>query len=179
MAKMLWIPPSLPYYALGGAYSELGDAARTKRLVFSSWRMVPRALSVAVSESFVSAVAEMYRGRHGNRPKDASGLLKFAETGGGAFALRYQILFYGCSNNVNCQSTQFNTAWSVSSKPTLEQINSWNRTRRFGKAYLDSDGDPALDLSVNLKRGIATENLEENFNWWAVAIKDLKKTLAE
>ena len=89
MAKMLWIPPSLPYYALGGAYSAVGDAARTKRLVFSSWRMVPRSLSVIVSESFVNAVAEMYRGQYGSRPKDVSGLLKFAETGGGAFALRY------------------------------------------------------------------------------------------
>ncbi len=89
MARMLWIPPSLPYYALGGAYAAIGDAARTKRLVFSSWRMVPRALSVVVSESFVNAVAEMYRARYGSRPKDASGLLKFAETGGGAFALRY------------------------------------------------------------------------------------------
>ena len=89
MAKMLWIPPSLPYYALGGAYSAMGDAARTKRLVFSSWRMVPRALSVIVSESFGNAVAQMYRERHGSGPKDVSGLLKFAETGGGAFALRY------------------------------------------------------------------------------------------
>lgn len=89
MAKMLWIPPSLPYYALGGAYSAVGDAARTKRLVFSSWRMVPRALSVVVSQSFVNVVAEMYRERHGSRPKDFGGLLKFAETGGGAFALRY------------------------------------------------------------------------------------------
>ena len=89
MAKMLWIPPSLPYYALGGAYSGVGDAARTKRLVFSSWRMVPRALSVIVSESFVNAVAEMYRERHGNGPGESGMLLKFADTGGGAFALRY------------------------------------------------------------------------------------------
>ncbi len=89
MAKLLWIPPSLPYYSLGGAYSTIGDAARTKRLIFSSWRMVPRAISVTVSQSFVGAVAEMYRVRYGVTPKDVSGLLKFAETGGGALALRY------------------------------------------------------------------------------------------
>lgn len=46
--KVLWIPPSLPHYSLSGPYAELKGDGRTKRLVFSSWRMVPRSLSTVL-----------------------------------------------------------------------------------------------------------------------------------
>jgi hypothetical protein len=47
--QLLWIPPSLPYYRLAGVFASLGAAACTKRLVFSAWRMVPRAIAALVS----------------------------------------------------------------------------------------------------------------------------------
>ena len=45
--RLLWVPPALPYYQLGWPYDEL--AGFTKRLVFSAWSMVPRAISALVS----------------------------------------------------------------------------------------------------------------------------------
>jgi Helicase conserved C-terminal domain len=46
-ARLLWIPPSLPYYQLGGAYQ---DTARfSKVLVFSGWVMVPRMIATLLS----------------------------------------------------------------------------------------------------------------------------------
>lgn len=47
--NVAWLPPSLPYYTPAGAYggSELG--AFTKRLVFSSWNVVPKAISIMLS----------------------------------------------------------------------------------------------------------------------------------
>ena len=47
MDKMLWIPPSRPYYPLQGIYKDAGQL--TKTLVFSSWEMVPRMLSSLIS----------------------------------------------------------------------------------------------------------------------------------
>ena len=44
---LLWLPPALPEYALGRSF-ELARSA-TKRLVFSSWSMVPRAIAVMAS----------------------------------------------------------------------------------------------------------------------------------
>ena len=44
---LLWLPPSLPEYALGRQF-ELARST-TKRLVFSSWAMVPRAVAVMAS----------------------------------------------------------------------------------------------------------------------------------
>ncbi len=47
--RLLWVPPSLPYYALGGAFADPSLASFTKRLVFSSWRLVPRAIAALMT----------------------------------------------------------------------------------------------------------------------------------
>lgn len=53
--RIAWLPPSRPSYALGGPFAALGDAARTKRILFSSWRMVPRAVSTVLDGLLVAA----------------------------------------------------------------------------------------------------------------------------
>lgn len=45
--RLLWLPPSLPYWTQGGAYGEAGAA--TKALVFSSWNLVPDAIATLTS----------------------------------------------------------------------------------------------------------------------------------
>lgn len=62
--KLLWIPPSRPYYELEGAFR--GKENFTKTLIFSSWEMVPRMLSSLISyeaeRKTVGAVAKAERG---------------------------------------------------------------------------------------------------------------------
>ena len=45
--KLLWIPPSLPYYPSEGVFK--GTNSFSKTLIFSSWEMVPRMVSSLVS----------------------------------------------------------------------------------------------------------------------------------
>ena len=47
--RLLWIPPSMPYHELGGAYARPELNGFTKRLVFSSWQAVPRAAAGLLS----------------------------------------------------------------------------------------------------------------------------------
>ncbi len=47
--KIVWLPPSLPYYALSGAYASPKLARFTKRLVFSAWNVVPKAIAMMLS----------------------------------------------------------------------------------------------------------------------------------
>lgn len=47
--RMLWMPPSLPYYEPGGPFAHPAAATLTKRLIFSSWAMVPPAVSAVLS----------------------------------------------------------------------------------------------------------------------------------
>jgi hypothetical protein len=47
--KMLWLPPSMPYYSLEGAFAGSGSKDTTKRLVFSSWKVVPKVIATMLS----------------------------------------------------------------------------------------------------------------------------------
>jgi len=47
--RLLWIPPSMPYHELGGAYARPELSGFTKRLVFSAWQAVPRAAAGLLS----------------------------------------------------------------------------------------------------------------------------------
>lgn len=47
--RIAWIPPSLPYYAPQGGFAQAAAAGITKRLVFSAWGVVPKAIAVMLS----------------------------------------------------------------------------------------------------------------------------------
>src|SRR5690606_23996238 len=55
----------------------------------------------------------------------------------------YQVFFMNCTDNANCEDLNFYAGF-LDNKPTLEVINAWNRDKRFGKAYLDSDLDAVV-----------------------------------
>lgn len=58
--KLLWIPPSLPYYTPSGTpYGDVSSEAITKVLVFSNWRFVPRAIAGLVSYEMERRIAEL------------------------------------------------------------------------------------------------------------------------
>ena len=48
--KLLWLPPSMPYYRAGPPFAQFaGTSPPTKRLVFSAWGVVPKAISLLLS----------------------------------------------------------------------------------------------------------------------------------
>jgi hypothetical protein len=47
--QLLWLPPSLPYYELGGPFRDLSTTDLTKRLVFSAWNVVPKVIASLTS----------------------------------------------------------------------------------------------------------------------------------
>jgi len=85
--KLAWIPPSLPYYELAGAYAGPDLAKFTKRLIFSSWNVVPKAIGTVISyeaerrlrdlsPELLSASSRAYGGTR------QTGLLSFQKTAG-------------------------------------------------------------------------------------------------
>ncbi|MGE7661314.1 DEAD/DEAH box helicase [Peribacillus sp. NPDC097197] len=45
--RLMWIPPSIPYYEFGGPFT--GQSRFSKVLAFSAWEMVPRAIATLIS----------------------------------------------------------------------------------------------------------------------------------
>lgn len=49
MWQLLWLPPSLPYYKMDGPFRNRTHSQITNRLIFSSWRVVPKVVSTILS----------------------------------------------------------------------------------------------------------------------------------
>lgn len=60
--RLAWLPPSLPYLELGGAYADPRLRTFTKRLVFSAWQVVPKAIAVVLSYEAERRGVEATRG---------------------------------------------------------------------------------------------------------------------
>ncbi|WP_292604196.1 DEAD/DEAH box helicase [Nocardioides sp. REDSEA-S30_B4] len=86
--QLVWIPPSLPYYELDGPYADPELTSFTKRLIFSSWAVAPKAISTVVSyeaERRISELARQSSTSSGYAEYDAtrpSGRLTFNRTDG-------------------------------------------------------------------------------------------------
>lgn len=95
--------------------------------------------------------------------KQANGAPRLAGTIAG---VSYQVFFLNCDDaGGQCQDLNFYVGFR-DIKPTLDAMNEWNRTHRFGRAYLDSELDAALDFDVNLEHGVARDNLSSTFGLW-------------
>jgi len=99
--KLLWIPPSLPYYQPRGVYAGLGAEGMTKHLVFSAWRVVPKAISMLCSYEAERRMVSEYAHQEGVDYRDLTRrrrpLLRFSRqygrlTGMPAFTLLYPCL---------------------------------------------------------------------------------------
>lgn len=56
--KLAWLPPSLPYYRLSGDYGRKELQDFTKRLVFSAWKVAPKAIATLLSYEAQRATAK-------------------------------------------------------------------------------------------------------------------------
>src|SRR5688500_1118829 len=54
----------------------------------------------------------------------------------------FQIFFYNCTDHSECATVTFHSGYDLTDAVSLERMNEWNRTKRFGRAYLDGDNDP-------------------------------------
>jgi hypothetical protein len=99
MWRLLWIPPSMGYYSPEGPFAAADLATVTKRLVFSAWHMVPRAVASLVS---YEAERRMMRAPSPRSPvtqedwKKQRGLLRFGASEGRLTGLPLLLLVYPC-----------------------------------------------------------------------------------
>jgi Putative bacterial sensory transduction regulator len=84
---------------------------------------------------------------------------------------RFSVYTYGPADDLEkVQTIQF--AYAVEKKVDPEEINKWNVEKRFGKAYLDEDGDLNLDWDIVVSY-TTSEFLKECLNWWDLILGSL------
>jgi hypothetical protein len=97
--RLLWVPPSLPYYQPKGTYADKNLVNYTKSLIFSCWQVVPKAIAILCS---YEAERRMTKGFSGLRinydevKKKRRPLLVFREAEGRPAGMANLALFYPC-----------------------------------------------------------------------------------
>ena len=90
----------------------------------------------------------------------------------------FQIFFYNCKDHKDCATIQFHSGYDLKSAPSLELINEWNRTNRFGRAFLDKENDPILEMDIDLDDGgMSAELFIDNLEFWTSAIDEFEKRI--
>ncbi len=100
--KLLWIPASRPYYQPAGAFAEPESGQITKQLVFSCWKVVPKAVAALLSYEAERCMLRTFNRRAKNTVearKKRRALLQFRTsrgepTGMPAFALMYPCRYF-------------------------------------------------------------------------------------
>ncbi|MEQ8346871.1 MAG: YbjN domain-containing protein [Sneathiellaceae bacterium] len=99
-----------------------------------------------------------------------------------AGGLRYGIDFYQCVAGDRpdapvCASMRFTTAFDLPGGMAPALANAWNRDRRFGRLWLDPEGDPNLEMDVSLAGGTTTAHLMDVLDWWTLVLGDFLQHL--
>ena len=81
--KLLWLPPSLPYYAQSGSWKTGCEEQLSKRLIFSNWQVVPKAVSSVLSYDVERRIIQRFDDSIRNTPearRRRQPLLRFASS---------------------------------------------------------------------------------------------------
>jgi hypothetical protein len=93
----------------------------------------------------------------------------------GAEGAHFQVFFYACDKSVRCSSIQLQASYHVTGGMKLAQVNGWNQKWRYGRAYLDNENDPILDMDLDVKHGATTEAISTNIGMWDTILGTFKE----
>jgi hypothetical protein len=83
------------------------------------------------------------------------------------------VYMFDCKNNV-CGSLQFSAGWSTNGKFDINQLNGWNRDKRWCRGYYDAENDPWVEKDVDLTPGGSYELLADEFQIFRKCVDNFK-----
>jgi hypothetical protein len=132
--QWLWLPPALPYYQLQGPYVNSAAATFTKRLVFSSWRVVPKVIAALLSYEAERQMFHQFDQQAVNSQdyRKKYRQLRFARSEDGLTGMPQMALLYPCVTLMReCDPVMSQGGSSVSPLPTIEQLTTVYSQRIF------------------------------------------------
>lgn len=123
------------------------------------------AVSAADPDSVLRALRTL--GFGGTRTVDSHGdpMIESAAEG-----VDFAILFYGCEGGADCKAIQFRAGFDLAEGTTLAAVNAWNAARLFGKAFLDEENDPFVEMALEMGRPMPFETFAANHEWWRTVL---------
>lgn len=103
-------------------------------------------------------------------PDDAEGPVILAIYEG----LQFITTFQACDEDGEaCELIVFRRGFAMdpADQPDLDMLNTWNY-ENWGKAAMDSDGDPWIILEINTVGGITDTNLTDTLKWYVNMVNE-------
>ncbi len=72
---------------------------------------------------------------------------------------------------------QLYAAFIANQPQALPVINDWNRTKRYSRAYVDSDGDPVLESDLDLRGGVSKNAIHEFIRTFGISVRAYQAVL--
>ena len=90
---------------------------------------------------------------------------------GAADGLKFRVQTYDCNSQAprRCHSLQFVASFALQHKATQDDfmaMNDYNQKKVYGRAFIDENGDAAIDFVVNLSGGVLAANLMDDVGTW-------------
>jgi hypothetical protein len=108
------------------------------------------------------------------KDKQGEGYIESGVNGSGV-----QLIFYGCTNDKECDSFEFYSWYKKEAFFSADMANEWNAKKRFLKIAIDKDGDVAEYLYVSALGGMTYDNFKDYIDWYGSMDTELGKFLAE
>jgi hypothetical protein len=74
-------------------------------------------------------------------------------------------------------SLLFFAGWATEGDFPLSAINEWNRISRFGRAYVDDQGDPVVELDLLLAGGVTVQTIKEYIYVFTETVMSFSSTI--
>lgn len=80
----------------------------------------------------------------------------------------FWLYFEACeADYTGCEVITLSTGFDFDTPQTEAVFGDWNR-QKISKAYLDEEGDPYVEFSINMLHGVSRENFVDTLNWFAM-----------
>jgi hypothetical protein len=133
------------------------------------------ALAAPVVAENPQAIADLLNdlGYRAKLTKDGVGDPKIESAAAG---VNFAIYFYGCTDGKGCTSIQFAQGFDMDSAMNMSLVNDWNAKQRYGEVYLDVEGDPFLEMDINLAGGgISEDGFRDSLDSWERLLADFQQ----
>jgi Putative bacterial sensory transduction regulator len=105
---------------------------------------------------------------------DAAGDPLIESSAGGA---EFSIYFYGCDAGASCRFLLFKVGYDTPEPVSANLVNEWNAQALFGRAFVDAEGRPWLEMPVNLYGGVSSEGFADTFDWWELILGQFEEAI--
>ena len=97
----------------------------------------------------------------------------------GANGSGFQLNFYGCKNDADCDSFEFYSYFKKEPFFSAEMANEWNAKKRFLKVAVDRDGDLAEYIYVSALGKMTSDTFKDYIDWYASMDAELSGFIKE